>query len=85
MIQFNYSGDPYPSFEDMQASKKFFLEKLGPFKDEFEQKHGIVTFNYSYPDTDKRRIAFVLGENYDLSDFTIRWNEYILSHKDDPV
>lgn len=79
MIQFNYTGDPYPSSEQKQIDKEFFLNKLGPFKDEFDQKGGIVTFNYSYPDTDENRMTFVIKEQYDLFDFTSRWNEYIIS------
>lgn len=77
MIQFNFTGSPYPSFDEKENAKKLFIEKLGPFKDEFEQKDGIVTFNYSFPDTDERRISFVLGNQYSLPDFIIRWNEYI--------
>ncbi|HXC04182.1 MAG TPA: hypothetical protein VNZ86_05475, partial [Bacteroidia bacterium] len=79
-IQFNYTGNPYPSLQEQQKDKTFFLDKLGPFKDEFDAKDGIVTFNYSYQDTDNNRIAFVLGKTTragELSDFIIRWNEYI--------
>jgi hypothetical protein len=82
MIQFHYMGSPYPSFQQQQEDKVFFLEKLGPFKNEFDAKDGIVTFNYSYPPTDNNRIAFVLGPGHnDLSDFIVRWNQYIASIK----
>ncbi len=57
MIQFNFFGDPYPTFEQMQESKTNIIDKLGPFKDEFEQKGGIVTFNFYFPETDTRRIT----------------------------
>jgi hypothetical protein len=78
MIQFNFTGSPYPSFQQQEEDKTFFLDKLGPFKNEFDAKEGIVTFNYSYPPTDTNRIAFVLGPGQDgLSDFIVRWNEYI--------
>lgn len=79
MIQFYFAGDPYPSFEEQQSAEIFFIDKLGPFKEEFENSGGIVTFNYSFPDTDNRRISFNVDNNHNLSDFIIRWNEYILS------
>jgi hypothetical protein len=79
MIQFNFTGDPYPSFEEQERARQFFIDKLGPFKEEFENSGGVVTFNYSFPDTDNRRISFNLANEYSLSDFIIRWNEYIVS------
>lgn len=81
MIQFNYTGDPFPTFEQQLKSKNDFIDKLGDFKDEFEQKGGIVTFNYSVPPEDDRRIAFVLSAEHDLFDFIRRWNDYIISRK----
>jgi hypothetical protein len=77
MIQFNFTGNPYPSFEEQEESIKLFIEKLGPFKDEFEQSGGTVVFNSSYPKTDNRSISFNVDNNHSLSDFIIRWNEYI--------
>ena len=79
MIQFNFTGDPYPSLEEQEDAKKFFLDKLGPFKEEFENSGGTVTFNYSFADTDNRRISFNIANNHNLADFIIRWNEYIRS------
>ncbi len=79
MIQYNFTGDPYPSIEEQQRAKELWLDKLGPFANEFDEKDGIVTFNYSYPYTDNRRISFVLGEQHNLSDFIRRFNEYIVS------
>lgn len=82
MIQFNFTGNPYPSLQEQQADKAFFLDKLGPFKDEFDAKDGFVIFDYSYPDTSTSRISFVLGPGYhDLSDFIVRWNQYITGIK----
>ncbi len=78
MIQFNFTGDPYPSPDEQQRAKEFFIEKLGPFKEEFENSGGSVVFNYSFPDTDNRRISFNVDNNHNLSDFIIRWNEYIV-------
>lgn len=77
MIQFNHVGNPYPSFEQQEESKAFFIDKLGPFKEEFKNSGGVVTFNYSFPDTDNRRISFNVDNDHSLSDFIIRWNEYI--------
>lgn len=79
MIQFYFTGDPYPSLEEQQSAKNLFIEKLGPFKEEFENSGGSVVFNYSFPDTDNRRISFNVDNNHNLSDFIIRWNEYIVS------
>ena len=79
MIQFNFTGDPYPTFEEQQRAKQFFIDKLGVFKEEFENSGGSVVFNYSFPDTDNRRISFNVDNNHNLSDFIIRWNEYIVS------
>lgn len=79
MIQFNFTGDPYPSLEEQQRAKQFFVDKLGSFKEEFENSGGSVVFNYSFPDTDNRRISFNLDNDHSLSDFIIRWNEYIVS------
>jgi hypothetical protein len=75
MITFYFTGEPFPSLEEQRAAKEFFIEKLGPYKKEFESKNGTVTFNYSYPATDNRRISFNIDGS--LSDFIRRWNEYI--------
>jgi len=79
MILFHFTGDPYPSSEEQQRAKTAFIDKLGPFKDEFENSGGVVVFNYSFPDTDNRRISFNVDNDHSLSDFIIRWNEYIVS------
>jgi hypothetical protein len=87
MIQFHFTGYPYPSLQQQNKDKAFFLEKLGPFKDEFDTKDGIVTFNYAVPDTDEHRISFVFSGKYEgqLTDFIIRWNKYIRSLKGDAI
>jgi hypothetical protein len=79
MIQFNFTGEPFPSFQQQAEDKAFFIDKLGPLKDEFDAKDGTATFNYSYLPTDINRIAFNIKESYpgEQSDFIIRWNEYI--------
>jgi magnesium-transporting ATPase (P-type) len=79
MIQFNFIGDIYPTFEEQQNSIDRFIEKLGPFKEEFEQSGGTVVFNSNYPNTDNRSITFNVDNNHSLSSFIIRWNEYIVS------
>jgi len=90
MIQFNFTGTPYPSLQEQEDAKNRFLEKLGPFKDEFDANDGIATFNYSYPDTDNRRWSVVFGKvgsTTDIWEFIDRWNKYILSrrHISDPT
>ncbi|MBL7703886.1 MAG: hypothetical protein JNM14_16670 [Ferruginibacter sp.] len=81
MILFHFTGDPYPSHEEQERAKAAFIDKLGPLKDEFENSGGVAVFNYSFPDTDNRRISFNLDNNHSLSDFIIRWNEYIRTLK----
>jgi hypothetical protein len=75
MIKFNFIGNPYPSLQEMQRAETNFIEKLGPFKEEFENRGGVVTFNYSIPENDEKRITFNLTSG-ELSDFIRRWNEY---------
>ena len=81
MIEFNFIGDPYPTHEEQQNSIDRFIEKLGPFKEEFEQSGGTVVFNSNYPKTDNRSVSFNVDNNHDLSSFIIRWNEYIVSNR----
>jgi hypothetical protein len=77
MIQFSFTGEPLPSINQQEKDKESFIQKLGPFKEEFEEKNGTVLFNYSFPTDSKDRISFNL--NGDLQDFIIRWNRYIKS------
>jgi hypothetical protein len=79
MIQFNYSGDTYISFEEKKHAKDLFIEKLGPFKDEFESKDGTVIINFNEPIDSMRYYGFNVGQNHSLWDFISRWNQYILS------
>jgi hypothetical protein len=78
MIQFHFTGHPYPSLYQQRKDKELFLHKLGPFKDEFDANDGVVTFNYTFPETDTQRISFVFGGNHagELSGFIVRWNDY---------
>lgn len=78
MIQFNFTGEPYPSLQQQADDKAFFIDKLGPLKAEFDVKNGVVTFNNSYPEDSENRISFNLGiDAGSLGDFIQRWNEYI--------
>ncbi len=81
MTQFNFIGEPHPSLVEQQKAIEHFNSALGPFKEEFEQSGGVVTFNYSFPDTDNRRISFNLDNDHDLVSFFIRWQEYSRSNK----
>jgi hypothetical protein len=74
MIQFTYSGNP--SLEELQTAKQSFIEKLGDFKNEFEEKNGTVHINFNLPLEDEKRFTFNLGEIYELHDFIARWNQY---------
>lgn len=66
MINFYFTGYPYPSFEQQENDRAYFLEKSGQLKDEFNEKNGKVIFNYSFPDTDNRRTEFTIENQYDL-------------------
>lgn len=77
MIQFNFTGEPYPTFKEQQNSIDRFLKKLGTFKDEFEQSGGIVIFNSSYAEIDNRSITFTVDNKHSLSDFINLFNKYI--------
>ena len=81
MILFHFTGDSYPSPEEQERAEAAFIDKLGPLKEEFENSGGVAVFNYSFPATDNRRISFNVGNDYSLSDFIIRWNEYIKTLK----
>jgi hypothetical protein len=75
MINFNYRNFSNVPFQEIEDSKKAFIDKLGPFKDEFAEKNGTVTFDFKFPKEDFNRISFNLdGELYD---FICRWNGYI--------
>jgi len=79
MIDFIFTGSPYPTLEQQAEDRAFFLDKLGPFKEEFDTKEGVVTFNYSQPADSLNRIAFNLrADPGGLGDFISRWNRYIL-------
>lgn len=81
MIHFSFTGNPFPSHEEQQRATNFFIDKLGPFKQEFEKSGGFVLFDYTFPKTDNRRITYNVAPGYNISDFTIRWNEYIKKKK----
>ena len=76
MTQFIFIGEPYPSLEEQQKAIEYFNSALGPLKEEFEQSGGVVIFNYSFPDTDSRRISFNLDNDHDLVGFLLKWQEY---------
>jgi hypothetical protein len=81
MIQFIYTGDANISMDEIEASKQAFIDKLGDFKEEFEEKNGIATINFGVPVDDENRVHFVLDNKYSLPDFIQRWNQYIRSRQ----
>lgn len=76
MIQVYFTGDPYPSLEEQEKATNLFIEKLGPFKDEFVNSGGVAVFNYSFPSTDNRRISLSFSDEYNLPDFIGRFQVY---------
>ena len=87
MIQFHFTGNPFPSIQEQQEDRVFFLEKLGPFTEEFDSKDGTVTFNHSFPSTDSRRVEYYFGKSSnptDLIDFIGRWNRFNGGHISHP-
>lgn len=84
MIEFHFVGTPFPDPQEQQRDKERFIEKLGPFRQEFEDENGVVTFDYSRPDDDKHAVSFNLRKNpAKLGDFISRWNIYIGGLKGD--
>ena len=75
MIQFNFTG--HPSVEAQEKAKEYFIEHLGPFKDEFDEKGGIVTYNYEYPEKYKDQYNYVLSPEHSLPDFIFRWDAFL--------
>ena len=70
MIEYTFEGEPYPSHDERERMRMSFEEKLGPFKEEFEQSEGYATLNANGD------IYFGIKKG-DQSDFIDRWNEYI--------
>ncbi len=84
-IMFFYKNDSGISFEQKEDAQKFFIEKLGTFKQEFEDKNGSVTIDFGEPETSKRRYEFNVGKEYSLYDFIFRWNNYIKGLREDQL
>ncbi|HEV3412094.1 MAG TPA: hypothetical protein VG101_06430 [Puia sp.] len=79
MIQFIFTGEPFPSLQQQEEAKADFIKKLGPFKEEFDEQDGIVTINYSYSQADTRRWQYNLGKStnpMELIDFIDRWQRH---------
>jgi hypothetical protein len=74
MIQFQYEGKA--THEQREAAKQFFLNKLGVFRDEFDEKNGFVTVDFNSPPDDPDRFKFTVAQQYNLSDFIMRFNEH---------
>ena len=46
MIQFDYKNRENVSLERIKEAEDNFIEKLGPFKEEFDSKNGYVQINF---------------------------------------
>jgi hypothetical protein len=82
MTQFIFIGEPYPSPSEQEESIASFYNKLGPFKEEFDQSGAVVTFNYSFPETDTNRATFSFDKDHDVSNFILRVQEYNRKNKE---
>jgi hypothetical protein len=76
MITYSFSNDENTSTHERQQAKADWLDKLGKFKDEFDEKNGFVNINFAMPLDDDRYFSFNLSEPHDLSDFINRFNEW---------
>jgi hypothetical protein len=79
MTDFVYIGNENKTFDEIELSKSAFIDKLGPFKDEFDQYDGTVTINFNLPPDDENFYQFGFRKQHNLSDFIRRWNDYIRS------
>ena len=74
-MQFHFTGNP--TNEQIEKAKQDFIKLLGPFKDEFEEKGGFVTYNHNYPESHSNQYDFVLANPTLLNDFMVRWDKYL--------
>lgn len=76
-MQFSYSGKDNISLEEIQEIKQDWIDKLGPFTDEFDTHNGFIHVNLDKQKDDPNYYSFSLPDEYSLSDFIIRFNEYV--------
>lgn len=76
MITWLYSNDEGISLEEKKQAKEALLDKLGVFKNEFEEKGAFVTINFSHPKEDANYFTFTFTPPYHHSEFIERFNEW---------
>lgn len=77
MITYSYLNDANISVQQREEAKASWIDKLGIFKDEFDNKDGFITIDFSMPLDDDRYFSFTLSEPHDLSDFIARFNAWV--------
>jgi hypothetical protein len=78
MITFSYSNDADISQEQKELAKEAWLNKLGIFKDEFDEKDGSININFGVPLDDTRYYTFSFPK-HDIFEFNHRFNEWVLA------
>lgn len=75
MIDFIFVHPELVSAEVREQSKEYFLNNLGPFREEFEEKQGEVTINFHLSPSDTNYFNYGF-KDYDVFEFNHRFNSY---------
>lgn len=73
MIDFHFVNDNGITLERKQEAKDNFLILLGDFKDEFDEKNGDVTIDFSITEKNDTRFYNYTFPNHDVVEFIHRW------------
>lgn len=77
MIHYSYLNDEEISFQQKKEAQQAWTEKLGKFKDEFDEKKGSVTINFGVSTENDNYYHFNLPEPYSVFEFNHRFNEWV--------
>lgn len=81
MITFTYSNAENVSLEEIEYSKNAFIDRLGIFKDEFDNKNGHVNIDFAAPIDSNSYFSFSVSPPHSISEFIFRWNEWIKARR----
>lgn len=76
MITYSFTNDYNATPQDKENAKEQWLSFLGKFANEFDEKNGFVSIDFSQPLDSKSYFSFNLPCPYDLSDFIKRFNAW---------
>lgn len=75
MMQFIFTNDQGITGEQKEDAKKAWIDKLGIFREEFEEKNGFITIDFVKAKDDRNYFVFTFPE-HSISDFVQRFNEW---------